>query len=139
MATEEFLSCLSRGALEKAARAEGVRVEPRARDTRQRMVTRFKDGTFVHPAALFRVTPEELAAARAPRPAGGGWVAPPAGDDDTADGTDAPEAVDADELDADELDADELDADELDADELDADELDANELDGGEESEALAA
>jgi hypothetical protein len=83
MATEEFLSCLSKGALETAARAEFVRVEPRAKDTRARMVTRFQDGTFVYPAALFRLTPEELAAAakREQRLAGSGWVGPAAGDD----------------------------------------------------------
>ena len=59
MATEEFLQCLSRGALEAAARAEGVNVAPRAKDTRARMVDRFKDGTFVYPGALFQLTPEE--------------------------------------------------------------------------------
>ena len=52
MATEEFLSCLSRGALETVARAESVNIAPRAKDTRARMVTRFKDGTFVYPGAL---------------------------------------------------------------------------------------
>ena len=62
MATEEFLSCLSRGALESVARAESVNIAPRAKDTRACMVTRFKDGTFVYPGALFRLTPEELAA-----------------------------------------------------------------------------
>jgi len=50
MATEEFLSCLSRDALETAARAAGVRVEPRAKDTRARMIARFNDGAFVYPA-----------------------------------------------------------------------------------------
>jgi ParB family chromosome partitioning protein len=59
MATEEFLECLSRGALEAAARAEGVNVAPRAKDTRARMVDRFKEGTFVYPGALFRLTSEE--------------------------------------------------------------------------------
>ena len=63
MATEAFLSCLSRGALEKAAAAEGVRVEARAKDTRARMVDRFKDGVFVYPGALFALTPEEQDAA----------------------------------------------------------------------------
>jgi ParB family chromosome partitioning protein len=62
MATEEFLSCLSRGALESVARAESVNIAPRAKDTRACMVTHFKDGTFVYPGALFRLTPEELAA-----------------------------------------------------------------------------
>ena len=87
MATEEFLSCLSRAALEKAAAAEGVRVEVRAKDTRARMVARFKDGTFVHPAALFRLTPEEKQAAAAPGghgPHATGWVGPAAGDDGAA-------------------------------------------------------
>ena len=28
--------------------------------TRERMVKRFKDGSFVYPGALFRLTPEEL-------------------------------------------------------------------------------
>ena len=57
MAPGEFLSCLSRGALETAARAENVNIAPRAKDTWARMVTRFKDGAFVYPSALFRLTP----------------------------------------------------------------------------------
>jgi hypothetical protein len=87
MATEEFLSCLSRGALETAARAEGVRVEARAKDTRARMVMRFKDGTFVYPGALFRLTPEELQAAADGRSSrsGAGRVGPATGDDDYAE------------------------------------------------------
>jgi ParB/RepB/Spo0J family partition protein len=62
MATEEFLSCLSRQALERVAVAESVNIAPRARDTRARMIERFKDGTFVYPGALFQLTPQELAA-----------------------------------------------------------------------------
>ena len=80
MATEEFLSCLSRGALETVARAEGVNIAPRAKDTRARMVTRFKDGAFVYPGALFRLTPEEQEAAERPR-SRTGWVSPLTGDD----------------------------------------------------------
>ena len=100
MATEEFLSCLSRGALETVARAEGVNIAPRAKDTRARMVTRFKDGTFVYPGALFRLTPEELAAsAEAARTAAPGWVDPVTGDDGEGRGRRhrAPEAGDEDE------------------------------------------
>jgi len=44
------------------------------------MVTRFKDGTFVYPGALFRLTPEEQAAAERPR-VRSGWVSPMTGDD----------------------------------------------------------
>jgi len=92
MATEEFLSCLSRGALEKAAAAESVRVEVRAKDTRARMVTHFKDGTFVYPGALFRLTPEEVAMAAEQRHGryGAGWVAGAARSTD-ADEAGAPE------------------------------------------------
>ncbi len=96
MATEAFLSCLSRGALESAARSEGVRVETRAKDTRARMIARFKDGPFVYPGVLFRLTPEELAAAAACRHgrSGPGWVGPATGDgDDDAE----PEAGDEDD------------------------------------------
>jgi len=98
MATEEFLSCLSRDALETAARTEGVRIEARAKDTRARMVTRFKDSTFVYPGALFRLTPEELEAVAERRHArsDAGWVGPATGDD----GADAGEGEghDADQL-----------------------------------------
>ena len=90
MATEEFLSCLSRGALETAARAEGVNIAPRAKDTRARMVTRFKDGAFVYPGALFRLTPNEQEAAE--RPGGRtGWVSPVTGDDGEGGADDSPE------------------------------------------------
>jgi hypothetical protein len=51
-------------------------VAPRAKDTRERMVKRFKDGTFVYPGALFRLTPEELAAAERPQGRRPGWVSP---------------------------------------------------------------
>jgi hypothetical protein len=80
MATEEFLSCLSRGALETAARAEGVNIAPRVIHTRERLVKHFKDGRFVYPDALFRLTTEDLAAAAEQRHGRSGWVNPLAGD-----------------------------------------------------------
>jgi len=87
MATEDFLSCLSRGALETVAKAEGVNIAPRAKDTRARMITRFKDGTFVYPAALFPLTPEEREASeRAPVRHGTSWVEPVTGEDGEDDG-----------------------------------------------------
>jgi ParB/RepB/Spo0J family partition protein len=103
MATEEFLSCLSRGALETAAiEAGGVNIAPRAKDTRARMVTRFKDGTFVYPGALFRLTPEELAAAAERRQArsGAGWVGPASSDDGDGGENDGAEPETGDEDDA---------------------------------------
>jgi len=68
MATDEFLSCLSRQALEKAATTEGVRAEVRVRDTRARFIERFTDTRYVYPNALFQVTAEEIAAAKTPSP-----------------------------------------------------------------------
>lgn len=65
MATDEFLSCLSRQALEKAATTEGVRAEVRVRDTRARFIERFTDTRYVYPGALFQVTAEEITAAAA--------------------------------------------------------------------------
>ena len=90
MATEDFLSCLSRSALETAARTGSVNIAPRAKDTRARMVTRFKDGSFVYPGALFQLTPEEqeaAAVAHQHRRSAAGWVGPVTGaegEDDNA-------------------------------------------------------
>jgi ParB family transcriptional regulator, chromosome partitioning protein len=66
MATEEFLACLSRQALEKAAETEGVRAEVRVRDTRARLIARFSGTRYVYPGALFQLTTEEIAAAAPP-------------------------------------------------------------------------
>ena len=63
MATEEFLACLSKAAVERAAAAEGVRAEARAKDTRARLIERFKAGAYVYPGALFKLTPDEVATA----------------------------------------------------------------------------
>jgi len=66
MATDEFLSCLSRQALERAAETEGVRAKVRVRDTRARFIERFSGTRYVYPGALFQLTAEEIAAAAAP-------------------------------------------------------------------------
>jgi hypothetical protein len=65
MATEEFLSCLSKPALTRAL--DGTPVLPRstAKETRRNLVDHFaKDGHFVHPAARFQPSAEELEAHR---------------------------------------------------------------------------
>ena len=68
MATEEFLSCLTKPGIERAATAEGVRVEARGKDTRAQMIARFKDATYIYPAARFKMTEGDIAEAarRAP-------------------------------------------------------------------------
>jgi ParB family chromosome partitioning protein len=80
MATEDFLKCLSKSAIEKVATAEGVRVEVRGKDTRARVVERFKTGRYVHPAAGFAMTEAELTKARTRS-----VYVPGAGNDDDVD------------------------------------------------------
>lgn len=53
MGTEDFLSCLSRTALEAACKDTPVLPRQRVKDTRAALVEHFKEGHFVHPAALF--------------------------------------------------------------------------------------
>lgn len=60
MATEDFLSCLSRQALEREAAANGLRVEARVKDTRANMVSHFAEATWVYPGATFALTQEQI-------------------------------------------------------------------------------
>jgi ParB family chromosome partitioning protein len=53
MGTEDFLSCLSRPALEASCKDTPVLPRQRVKDTRAALVEHFKDGHFVHPSALF--------------------------------------------------------------------------------------
>jgi hypothetical protein len=66
--------------------------------TRSRLVTRFKDGTFVWPGALFRLTVDEQAADTGQRDArsGAGWVSPVPGEECERGDATAPEAGDED-------------------------------------------
>lgn len=62
MGTEAFLSCLSRTALEGSCKDTPVLPRQRAKDTRAALVEHFKDGRFVHSAALFAPDPTKLSA-----------------------------------------------------------------------------
>jgi len=53
MGTDEFLSCLSRQALEGSCRDTSVLPRQRVKDTRAALVEHFKERSFVHPAARF--------------------------------------------------------------------------------------
>ena len=61
MGTDEFLSCLSRSAMEGTAKLASVPVLQKVKDTRSALVKRFADTEFVHPSALFALRPEALA------------------------------------------------------------------------------
>ncbi len=88
MGTEDFLSCLSRPALEGSCIDTPVLPRARVKDTRAALVEHFKEGHFVHPAALF--VPDAAGLAE--------WLGKNAvQDDDEDDGTPAEQ----DELDGD--------------------------------------
>ncbi len=59
MAAEEFLSCLSRQALEREATANSIPIEARLKDTRARMSKHFAATTWRYPGALFTLTERE--------------------------------------------------------------------------------
>ncbi|WP_085026273.1 ParB/RepB/Spo0J family partition protein [Ensifer aridi] len=62
MGTEDFLLCLSRQALETAAKEANVQPRARVRETRAALVDHFAsaDAAFVHPAALFAPDPRDI-------------------------------------------------------------------------------
>lgn len=60
MGTQDFLLCLSRQALEASCKGTSVLPRSKVRETRAALVEHFKDGHFVHPAALFAPDPKEL-------------------------------------------------------------------------------
>ncbi|WEX12136.1 ParB N-terminal domain-containing protein [Chelativorans sp. AA-79] len=62
MGTEEFLSCLSRSALEASCEGTSVLPRPRVKDTRAALVDAFNEQTFVHPSAFFAPDRDALAA-----------------------------------------------------------------------------
>jgi ParB family chromosome partitioning protein len=90
MGTEDFLSCLSRPALEASCKDTPVLPRQRVKDTRAALVEHFKEGHFVHPSALFAPDPAKLS----------DWVSSGTGAADDAD--EADENVDGadDEFDA---------------------------------------
>ncbi|SDH22902.1 ParB N-terminal domain-containing protein [Pelagibacterium luteolum] len=91
MGTDEFMSCLSRSALEASCKDTPVLPRQRVKDTRAALVEHFKEGPFVHPSALFAPDVAELTswAAR--------YTAPDEDDQDAA--------PDVDELDGDQTEA----------------------------------
>jgi hypothetical protein len=62
MATEDFLSCLSRTAIEAACKDTAVLPAQRVKDTRAALVRHYAESRLVHPAALFAPAPEKVAA-----------------------------------------------------------------------------
>jgi ParB family chromosome partitioning protein len=89
MGTDDFLSCLSRSALEGSCKDTPVLPRQKMKDTRIALVEHFREGRFVHPAALF--APDKAALLS--------WLAKNAvAEDDAADDqVEDPEAGDTDD------------------------------------------
>jgi ParB family transcriptional regulator, chromosome partitioning protein len=60
MATEEFLSCLSKAAIERVGSSLHVQPRQRVKDTRAAVLTEAAGSTYVHPAALFALSQAEI-------------------------------------------------------------------------------
>ena len=91
MGTQDFLSCLSRQALEASCKDTPVLPRPRVKDTRAALVAHFAQERFVHPAALFAPDAAELAA----------WLSSNEPDEDQ-EADDSPDAIDGDPAEHDE-------------------------------------
>jgi ParB family chromosome partitioning protein len=61
MATEEFLSCLSKTAIERVGSSLNVLPRQRVKDTRAAVVAEAAGSTYIHPAALFALSQAEIA------------------------------------------------------------------------------
>ncbi|MCJ2877521.1 ParB N-terminal domain-containing protein [Rhizobium pusense] len=61
MGSEDFLLCLSRQAMEAAAKEANVLPRQKVRETRAALVDHFKEAHFVHPSALFAPDRQDIA------------------------------------------------------------------------------
>jgi ParB family chromosome partitioning protein len=60
MATEEFLSCLSKTAIERVGSSLNVVPRQRVKDTRTALVAEAAGSTYIHPAAFFALSQAEI-------------------------------------------------------------------------------
>jgi ParB family chromosome partitioning protein len=61
MATEDFLSCLSKAAIERVGSNLNVQPRQRVKDTRASVIAEAAGSPYVHPASLFALTQAEIA------------------------------------------------------------------------------
>jgi len=89
MATEEFLSCLSKVAIERVASSLNVLPRQRVKDTRAAIIAEAAGSTYVHPAALFALSQAEIAHhSEAPRDYSWGYGDPDDASDEGAEEAD---------------------------------------------------
>jgi ParB family transcriptional regulator, chromosome partitioning protein len=89
MATEDFLSCLSKVAIERVGSSLNVLPRQRVKDTRAAVVAEAAGSTYVHPTALFALTQAEIAHhSEAPRDTWSRYSESDDGSDEAADTAD---------------------------------------------------
>ena len=99
MATEDFLSCLSKAAIERVGSSLNVQPRQRVKDTRAAVVTEAAGSTYVHPAALFALTQAEIVHhSEAPRDYWSNYGDRDDGSDETAEGADGAPGAEEDPL-----------------------------------------
>jgi ParB family chromosome partitioning protein len=99
MATEDFLSCLSKAAIERVGSSLNVQRRQRVKDTRAAVVTEAAGSTYVHPAALFALSQAEIAHhSEAPRDYWSKYGDDDDGSDETGERADEAPGADEDRL-----------------------------------------
>ena len=99
MATEDFLSCLSKAAIERVGSSLNVQPRQRVKDTRAAVITEAAGSTYVHPAALFALSQAEIAHhSEAPRDYSWDYRDNDDGSDETGEEADGAPGADEDRL-----------------------------------------
>ena len=114
MATEEFLSCLSKTAIERVGSSLNVQPRQRVKDTRAAVLAEAAGSTYVHPAALFALSQAEIAHhSEAPRDYSWAYRDTDDASDETAEEADGASGAENDSLEPEpDDDLDDLDSDE---------------------------
>jgi ParB family chromosome partitioning protein len=99
MATEEFLSCLSKTAIERVGSSLHVQPRQRVKDTRAAVIAEAAGSTYIHPAALFALSQAEIAHhSEAPRDYSWAYRDTDDASDETAEETNEPSGAQNDSL-----------------------------------------
>ncbi len=99
MATEEFLSCLSKTAIEQVGSSLNVLPRQRVKDTRAAVIAEAAGSTYIHPAALFALSQAEIARhSEAPRDYPGAYRHTDDGSDETTEEADGATGAEDDPL-----------------------------------------
>ena len=99
MATEEFLSCLSKTEIERVGSSLNVQPRQRVKDTRAAVVAEAAGSTYIHPAALFALSQAEIAHhSEAPRDYSWAYRDTDDASDETAEETNEPSGAQNDSL-----------------------------------------